>query len=64
MGGSDEGMEMLIAGVIKGLANRIDLQLTNKTLIYECPSWVTISRNEKRLAALSIIALVKELQYD
>ena len=40
------------------------MQLTNKTLAYECPSWVTISRNEKRLAALSIIALVKELQYD
>ena len=33
MGGSDEGMEMIIAGVIKGLTNEIGLPLTNKALV-------------------------------
>ena len=54
MRGSDEGMEMIIAGVVKGLAHEVGLPISGQALAYGCPSRMTLARNEKRLAAVLI----------
>ena len=64
MRGSDEGMELLIAGVVKGLAEEVGLPLTNHDLSYGCPSWRTLARGDKRLAADVLILVVRDIQRD
>ena len=44
---SDEGMEMMIAGTIKGLADEVEFPLSKEALAKGCPSQKTITCNEK-----------------
>ena len=55
---------MLISGVIKGLAEELDMPLNNRALAKGCPSRRTISRAEKRLAGACLIHTVKEIKKD
>ena len=62
MRGSDEGMELIIAGVVKGLADEVGLPLTNLSLSYGCPSRHTLARGDKRLAADVLISVAKDIK--
>ena len=62
MRGSDEGAELTIAGVIKGLADEVGFPLTEDELAHGCPSRKTLARCEKRLAADCYVSVVEELK--
>jgi len=64
MRGSDEGMEMIIAGVVKGLAHEVGLPISEQALACGCPSRKTLARNEKRLAADCYAAVVQDIKKD
>ena len=62
MRGSDEGAELLIAGVIKTLIMEVGLPLTNEALFYGCPSPRTLARGESRLAADVFISVTRDIK--
>ena len=64
MRGSDEGAEMIIAGVIKGLADEVGFSLNKDDLARGCPSRKTLARSEKRLAADCYVSVVEQLKKD
>ena len=64
MRGLDEGMEMIIVGVIKGLAEEVGFPLDNIALSRGCPSRRTLARGDKRLAVDAVVLLVRYLQRD
>lgn len=64
MGGSDEGMEMLIAGVLKALFYDIGFELDSKSLGAGVPSRRTIARQEKKLMVDCLLHAVREMTND
>ena len=64
MGGSDEGMEMLIAGVLKALCHDIGFKVDSKKLGKVVPSRRTIARQEKNLMVDCLLHAVQEMTKD
>jgi len=64
MGGSDEGMEMLIGGVLKALFHDIGFNISNEILSKGCPSRRTIARIEYRLCADCYFHAVSQMKKD
>ena len=64
MRGSDEAATMLIAGVIKGLAEELNLPLSSSALSHGVPSQRTLARGEKRLAADVYLSVVEDIKRD
>ena len=64
MRGSDEGMELIITGVIKGLADEVGFSLKTLALSHRCPRLRTFARGDKRLAADILVLVVRDLQKD
>ena len=61
---SDEGAELIIVGVVKGLADEVDFSLSKDALARGCPSRKTLARSKKRLAADCYVSVVEELRRD
>ena len=62
MRGSDEGMELIIAGAIKGLVQEVGFSLNNLALSRGCPSRCTLAQGNKRLAVDVLVSVVRDLQ--
>ena len=55
---------MIVAGVVKGLADEVGLPIPAQALARGCPSRKTLARNEKRLAADCYVAVVQDIKKD
>eukprot|EP00984_Skeletonema_dohrnii_P024558 scaffold13695_cov129-Skeletonema_dohrnii-CCMP3373.AAC.1 len=64
MGGSDEGMEMLIAGVLKALCHDIGFKVDSTKMGKVVPSRRTIARQEKNLMVDCLLHAVQEMTKD
>ena len=62
MRGSDEAATMIIAGVIKGLAEELKLPLSSQALSYGCPSRRTLARGDARIAADVLLLIVRDIK--
>ena len=62
MRGSDKEIEMIIADVMKGLADEVGLPIPAQAFTHGCPNRKTLTRNEKRLAVDCYTAVVKTLE--
>ena len=59
--GPDKGMELVIAGVVKGLADEAGFPLINLSLSYGCPSRHTLASGNKRLTAKVLVLVAKDI---
>ena len=55
---------MVIAGIIKGLADEVGLLLGSQALSHGCPSRKTLAQGDRRLAADMPVSAIHEIKTD